>query len=114
MHALHVLTPPPTPRLCGIFVRSLNCSFQIYSSQKKRGSVQQERDCFTSRPCKKRGDLKNSHIQTELSSAPFYFTGLWMTYNVHYLENVFLLQLIIPHFDKWMTIMSSLIYEIED
>lgn len=37
-----------------------------------------------------------------------------MTYNVHYLENVFLLQLIIPHFDKWMTIMSSLIYEIED
>lgn len=59
-------------------------------------------------------DLKNSHIQTELSSPPCYFTGLWMTYNVHYLENVFLLQLIIPHFDKWMTIMSSLIYETED
>lgn len=57
MHALHVLTPPPTPRLCGIFVRTLNCSFQIYSSQKKRGSVQQEGDCFTSRPCERRGEI---------------------------------------------------------
>lgn len=50
----------------------------------------------------------------ELSYSHCYFTGLWITYNVHYLENVFLLQLIIAHFDKWMTIMSSLIYEIED
>lgn len=45
---------------------------------------------------------------------PCYFTSLRMTYNVHYLENASLSQLIITHFDKWMTIMSPLIYEMED
>lgn len=42
-----------------------------------------------------------------------YSAGFRITYNVHYLENVFLLQLITPHFDKWLTIMSTLIYETE-
>lgn len=43
--------PTPTRRLCGIFVWSLNCSFQICSARKRSGSVRGERDCFTSRRC---------------------------------------------------------------
>lgn len=76
----------------------------------------EEADCFTSQSRGETADFwKNSHIQAELSSPPpCYFTSLRMTYNVHYLENASLSQLIITHFDKWMTIMSPLIYEMED
>lgn len=53
-HAWRVLTPPPPARLCGISARSLNRSSQICSVWKRRGSVLQERDCFTSWRCKKK------------------------------------------------------------
>lgn len=45
---------------------------------------------------------------------PHLFHQFVNNFSVHYLENVFPLQLILSHFDKWVTTVSSLIYETED
>lgn len=76
----------------------------------------EEADCFTSQSRRERRQTFGKTVTSRRSYhlSPCYFTSLRMTYNVHYLENASLSQLIITHFDKWMTIMSPLIYEMED